>query len=361
MTEPAEADVAAPSRDGTRLRLLPTSILFVLANAPRAYWRGADRFSDALFNTLIALRWKRNTRTFARNLGYMPNFSAPRSFSEKMQWRKLFDRNCLFPLLCDKLAVRDYVRARAPDLVFPKIYWSGGNPEAVPFDDLQPPFVIKPSNRSGKIILVREKSGLDRKAIVRAARKWRRSRSHGRRLGEWAYSRVPNRILVEEFLSTKGALVSPADFKIFVFHGTAEFVYFSQGRHSDGGRLRGLYTRDWQQIPVDKWHKKGLVTLQGGVPRPGRLADLIAAAEAIAADLDHLRVDLYLLGDKIYFSETTIYHYSGIATYFSKNANTDPAPPRLVDDELGAFWTLPSLSRREQWKRGLLGFLSSGE
>jgi hypothetical protein len=336
-------------------------LLFVLVNAPRAYWRGGDRLSDALFNTLIALRWKRNSRSFATVLGYMPNFAAPRSFSEKMQWRKLFDRNRLFPLLNDKLAVRDYVRARAPDVMFPEIYWSGGNPEAIPFGDLRPPFVIKPNNRSRKIILVREKSDLDRKMILREARKWMRSRPFGWRYGEWAYSRVPSRILIEEFLSTEGALAPPADFKIFVLHGTVEFIYFSQGRYSGGGRLRGLYTRDWQHIPVDKWRKSGLVRLQGGVPRPARLAGLIAAAEAIAADLDHLRVDLYLVGDKIYFSETTVYAYSGRSTWFPKNANTDPAPPRIVDDDFGARWTLPHLSRREQWKRGLLGSMRSGE
>ncbi|MFA9476539.1 MAG: ATP-grasp fold amidoligase family protein [Filomicrobium sp.] len=337
------------------------SVLFVLASAPKAYWRGGDRLSDALFNTLIALRWNHNTRTFARNLGYMPNYAAPRSFSEKMQWRKLFDRNSLFPLLSDKLAVRDYVRARAPDLVLPKIYWSGGNPEAIPFDDLRPPFVIKPNNRSGRIILVREKSDLDRKAILRAARKWKRTRSHGWRFSEWAYSRVPNRILIEEFLSTSDALVPPPDFKVFVFHGVVEFIYFSQGRHSDRGRLRGLYSRDWQHMAVDRWSKRSRVTLQGDVPRPGRLADLIAAAEAIAADLDHLRVDLYLVGDKIYFGETTVYAYSGRATWFPKNANTDPAPPRFVDDDFGARWTLPSVSRREQLKRGMLGSMNSVE
>ena len=337
------------------------SLLFVLANAPKAYWRGGDRLPDALFNTLIALRWNHNTRVFARDLGYMPNYAAPRSFGEKMQWRKLFDRNSLFPLLSDKLAVRDYVRARAPGLVFPKIYWSGGNPEAIPFDDLQLPFVIKPNNRSNRIILVREKSDLDRKAILRAARKWMRSRSHGWRYGEWAYSRIPRRILVEEFLSIEGELAPPPDYKFFVFHGVVEFILFSQGRHSDGDRRRGLYTRDWQPVPVDRLSGIGLVTLQGGAPRPGRLADLIAAAEAIAADLDHLRVDLYLVGDKIYFGESTVYAYSGRVTWSPKNSNTDPSPSRFVGENFGARWTLPSLSRHEQLKRGLLGSMSPGE
>jgi hypothetical protein len=335
-----------------------------VANTPGAYWRGADHFSDALFNTLIALRWKRNTRSFARILGYMPNFAEPRSFSEKIQWRKLFDRNALFPLLSDKLAVRDFVRVRAPAVAFPEIYWSGADPDAIPFDDLQPPFVIKPNNRSGKIILVRNDRELDRTAAVREVRKWMRSRSHKSKYGEWAYGCTHSRIIVEEFLSTEGevtpegGVAPPPSFKIFVFHGKAAYIYFSEGRRSNHEPLRGFYTRDWQLVPVDKWRKQGRVVLQGGIARPKRLTDLIAAAEAIAAGFDHLRVDLYLIGDRIYFGETTIYNYSGLATWIPKNMTGGTALSSSFDDAIGSSWALPQLSRRQQLKHGLLGAMS---
>jgi hypothetical protein len=37
---------------------------------------------------------------------------APRRFTEKIQWRKLFDMNPVYAILCDKLAVRSYIAAR---------------------------------------------------------------------------------------------------------------------------------------------------------------------------------------------------------------------------------------------------------
>lgn len=350
-----EADIlSTASATAARVVSVPTSLFFVLANAPGGYWRSANRLPEALFNTAIALRWKRNTRSFARTLGYMPNLAEPRSFSEKIQWRKLFDRNPLFPLLSDKLAVRDFVRARAPNVAFPEIYWSGIDPEGIPFDDLRPPFVIKPNNRSGRVILVRDDRELDRTAVVCEARKWMRSRPHNWRFGEWAYGCTRSRIIVEEFLSTEDGTAPPPSFKILVFAGKVAYIYYSAGRRSNREPLRGFYTSDWQLLPVDKWRKKGRVVLQGGVARPDRLSDLIAAAEAIAAGIDHLRVDLYLIGDRIYFGETTIYNYSGLETWIPKTANGRTPLSRSFDDAIGALWTLPPLSLGEKLRHALL-------
>jgi hypothetical protein len=259
----------------------------------------------------------------------------------------------LFPLLSDKLAVREFVRARAPEVAFPALYWSGTDPEAIPFDALRPPFVIKPSNRSGRVFLVREIAALDRTAVVREAREWMRSLPHNWRYGEWAYGRIQGGIIVEEFLSDEDAMVPPPSYKILAFGGQAAYIYFSEGRRSGQSPRRGFYSRDWQPVPVDKWRKRGRVVLQGGVPRPERLDDLIAAAEAIAAGFDHLRVDLYLIGDRIYFSETTIYNYSGLETWIHKDAKGGTGSSRTFDDIVGALWSLPYLSRGQRLGRAL--------
>ena len=56
----------------------------------------------------------------------------PRKFTEKIQWRKLFDLNSLYAVLSDKLAVRDFVTARAGEDVLIPLLWSGGDPANVP-------------------------------------------------------------------------------------------------------------------------------------------------------------------------------------------------------------------------------------
>jgi hypothetical protein len=67
----------------------------------------------------------------------------PRRFSEKMQWRKLFDLDPRYAVLCDKRAVRDLIAERVGSDVLIPLLWIGDNPESVPFKTLDPPSVIK--------------------------------------------------------------------------------------------------------------------------------------------------------------------------------------------------------------------------
>ena len=53
-------------------------------------------------------------RRFHRNHGYDPNLSDPRTFNEKLQWRKLYDHNPLFPVLMDKVRMPDWARRKLP-------------------------------------------------------------------------------------------------------------------------------------------------------------------------------------------------------------------------------------------------------
>ena len=58
--------------------------------------------------SLIATAF-RVRRAYLEKHGRAPRLLRPRRFTEKIQWRKLFDFNPLFPTLCDKIAVRDYI------------------------------------------------------------------------------------------------------------------------------------------------------------------------------------------------------------------------------------------------------------
>ena len=49
---------------------------------------------------------------YARVFGAPPDLVHPRTLSEKLQWRILYDRRPLLQVTCDKVAVREYVAAR---------------------------------------------------------------------------------------------------------------------------------------------------------------------------------------------------------------------------------------------------------
>ena len=83
-------------------------------------------FSPSIFNWLLAIR--RTYIVYYERHGFYPSLFFSVRFTEKIQWRKLFDLNPLYSILCDKIAVRDFIKQRGgPELLVPQL-WSGGDP-----------------------------------------------------------------------------------------------------------------------------------------------------------------------------------------------------------------------------------------
>lgn len=304
--------------------------------------------ADRLFNASVLMRWPFLAEACRDCFGAYPDLARPRSFSEKLQYRKLFDRNPLIRTFCDKIASRDFARARAPEIGLADLLWSGADPSAIPFERLEPPYVIKPNNRSRKILFVRRREDVDRDAIVATCRAWLAEGHYGKAIGEWGYREVPDRLMVEAYIDELGVDAVPSDYKFFVFDGQTRFIYFSGGRGS-ASRTRGMYTPDWRRLP---WHKKTPVEhihLEGEAPRPSNLAEMVSIADRIGAGVDFLRVDLYNLSGRVVLGELTAYPYSGNVLIH------DGSSSRKVDLEIGTYWSEPQIPRAERLRRAMTG------
>lgn len=318
------------------------------------YCGNGDGAAVTCMNILIALRSPGMTLRYYLLFGRFPNYLNPKAESEKMQWRKAFDRNPLFAILCDKIAIRDYAAARAPKLRFPELHWSGHEPNDMPLETIPLPFIIKPNNRSGAFIIVTSAGDLDKPKIVKQCREWMAAKPYGNKFAEWGYSQVESRILIEEFLCDGANLTPPPNYELFVFNGRVGSIYFSTGRLSSRPRARCLYTSDWEKLPVDRWRMKGFDSFDGAEPRPKNLDAMIDAAERISAEVDYARVDMYNLNGEIYLGEVTPYPNSGLSMWVAKNADLSGQPPREMDDQFGDLWKLPSIPYWTLIRRGLL-------
>lgn len=323
------------------------------ADLPR-YFLVGDRPTDALANTAIALRRWPETLIYHMSMGRVPNYVNPRLYTEKVQWRKLFDRRPLLPLLCDKLAAKEFALLRAPDVSVPETLWTGTDPEAVPFDELEPPYVVKANNRSSAIVFVETEEDLDREATRAACRRWMSKRAHKSLLYEWGYGRVESKLLVERFLPRGDESGSPPDLKVFVFDGRPAYLYVRDPVTDS----KTVWDAEGRRMPWDRW--TGLPVRKperfGGLEHPpAGFADVMDAAGRIAAGFDHLRVDLYYLEGRVYFGEMTVYASSGHKPWYPNDARLDPFPPDDVDRATGAEWQLPVLARRTVLWRGLVG------
>ena len=261
------------------------------------------------------------SRLYYDRFGILPNLDDPSGFNEKILRRILVDRREFMTCLADKLRVRDYVRERAPGLALPRLYWWSSRADDLPFDALPDAFVLKANHGSGFVRIVGSKRATDRADLVRLASQWLASDFTlvGR---EWAYRDVRRAVYAEELLSDDAGELPP-DFKLFVFDGRVRMIQVDRDRFARHTQV--LYDERWKPI-------EGSVAAAQGQPlaRPAALSQMIEAAEALAAGIDFLRVDLYEIGGRPVFGELTHYPNKGLSRF----------RPESLDALLGSWLTL---------------------
>jgi hypothetical protein len=267
----------------------------------------------------LPLRLKRAV-LYRQAHGVWPADRHPRSFTEKVNWRVLHDRRPLIGQLGDKLAMKAHATRVLPALSVPRVLWTGTDVADLTRVDLPRRWVLKPNHGTTRVHIGTGRP--DAAELARITAGWL-DEPLFRDRGEWVYSQARRLLLVEEFL---GSGQPPADHKFLVFDGRVELVQVDTGRF--GEHRRRLYTPDWTPVDVAEEVAPGPVT-----PPPESLAEMTKVAEALGADIDFIRVDLYDVDGEVWFGELTPYPGGGLDPF-------DPALNRL----LGASWQLPSRS-----------------
>jgi hypothetical protein len=271
------------------------------------------------------LGFPRERNRFLKAHGYPLNLEDPQSFNEKICYKKIYDRNPLLPIVADKYAVRDYLvktlgPARAEPLLIPLLDHAN-HPNQLNLPKLPANCVIKSNHGSGNNIIIRNgvKPGIP--TLTKTLIRWIRE-PYGLRNHEWAYTQMPRKILVEQLLLDSNANI-PADYKMHIIHGKCAFTKVDNDRHNNFTST--LYDRDWNFLNV-KWRR----TIGEVQPKPIVYERMLELAEELAKPFDFIRIDFYVLDERIYFSEMTHYPSRG----------RGPFEPRDFDFKIGKLWRL---------------------
>ncbi|MDD3726641.1 MAG: GNAT family N-acetyltransferase [Candidatus Ratteibacteria bacterium] len=277
--------------------------------------------------------YRKEKRRFKEMTGYDLNLKSPRSFSEKIVWKKLYDRNPLLPIVADKYKVRFYIKEvlgeeNARRILVPILYVTD-RPETIPFDKLPEEYIIKPNHASGWHIIVEKdriyipKKGIEIKKgdIVYQCRKWLR-KSYGVKKYEWAYQPIKRRIIIEKLMKDREGK-PPTDYKFFIIHGKCHLIHVIYDRFAN--KTLGMYTPDWEYLDVKGKSKQAPPDVS-----PPCFQQMLDISEKLGSFFDAIRVDFYLVGDRFYISELTNYHQSGLIKW----------DPVSFDFELGSKWQI---------------------
>ena len=161
---------------------------------------------------------------FRLKMGYILNLKTPKTFNEKLQWLKLYNRKPEYTRIVDKLAVKDYVAdCIGKEYIIPTLgVWNRVGD--IDWESLPSQFVLKTTHGGGGggVVICQDKSKFDReKAIEKLSVSMRINA--GKIYREKPYLNVPRKIMAEKYIKSEdsacdGQSTDLHDYKFFSFN-----------------------------------------------------------------------------------------------------------------------------------------------
>lgn len=273
------------------------------------------------------LRVRVDGETYLKNV-YRDSFGKDFSFSSCHNFTdKLFRRMILmhrrgekhYTELADKVLARDHIRRIIGDEHLVNILWQGTDPTQIPFETLPHKCIIKVNNRCGQIILY---NGISEKDSIIQKLTQLMSENFYWACREFQYYNIRPQIIIEERL-TDGISEYPLDYRFWCFNGHPEMIQIDNREHN----INPFYDVFWDRLPI---HYRPC-SLKQDIPKPENFDEMLDLARKLSAGYDFVRVDLYNIKGKIYFSELS----------FTPAAGHIKFQPEKWDRILGEKWIIP--------------------
>lgn len=278
-------------------------LLFVLNKTAQLY-------SDKLYLSLM----------YRIKMGYWIDWENPKTFTEKLQWLKIYNRNPEYTKMVDKYAVKEYVaNLIGDDYIIPTLgVWD--RPEDIDWDVLPNKFVLKTTHGGGGsgVVICRNKDGFDKKRAIAKLRK-----SYDiciyQKLKEWPYKNVPKRVIAEAFIEESTSVnksVELSDYKFYCFNGEPKIMMISKGRFSDS-LCFDYYDMEWNKLPL-VWDKPNS---EVNHPCPVCFKEMQYLCKKLTKGIPHVRCDFYIINNKPLFGELTFFDSSGFSYFEDEKWN----------------------------------------
>lgn len=263
-------------------------------------------------------------------MGKKLNIDNPRTFNEKLQWVKLYDRKDVYTKMVDKYEAKKYVKNIIGEEYVIETLGIYDKFEDIDFEKLPNEFVMKSTHGSGDVYICKDKNKIDYKTLKKKVRKWLK-RDYYKVHREWPYKNVKRRIIIEKYLS-EFENDDIKDYKFFMFDGKLAFSLICSNRKE---KVKFTF--------FDKNGKFMDITQCGeqydkNVKLPQNYSKMVNLSEKLSKGTIELRVDFYEIYGKIYFGELTFFDSAGFG----------PFEPEEWDKKIGDMLKLPKEKKDEK-------------
>ncbi len=268
---------------------------------------------------------------YLKSMGKFCNLKNPRTYNEKLQWLKLYNRKPEYTQMVDKYEAKKYVANIIGDeYIIPTVgVWDRF--EDIDFDALPNQFVLKTTHDCGGVVICKDKSRLNisqtREFIQRHLKT-----DYYLTNREWPYKNVVPRIFAEQYMVDESGY-ELKDYKFFCFNGEPKALFIATDRGVDGEETKfDFFDMDFKHLPFTNGHPNS----PRPVLKPRGFEQMKKLAAQLSKDIPHLRVDFYDINGQIYFGELTFFHWSGLV----------PFNPQEWDYTFGSWIKLPKVDEK---------------
>ena len=238
---------------------------------------------------------------YKRSLGRKLDLENPQTFTEKLQWLKLHDRNPEYTRMVDKYELKQYAAEKiGAEYVLPVLgVWE--HAEDIDFEALPEQFVLKCTHDSGSIVICEDKTQLD---IERARSKLskRLKRNYYLACREWPYKNVKPRIIAEPFMPDFREL----DIKVMCFNGKPGVIEVIRNRFIDPSL--DFFDIDFRRLDLGM---TDMTTSDLPFEKPFFAEKMLELSEVLAEGIPHVKVDWNYADGRLYLGELTFFDTGG--------------------------------------------------
>ena len=243
----------------------------------------------------------------------------PKDLNAKIQWLKFNGDRELWARCSDKYAVREYVKERGLESILVDLYGKWDTVEDIDFSSLPEVFIIKINTGSGGNYICKDKSQLDEKKVKAFFNHWFNV-EYSDMFVEPHYQLIKPCIIAEELLDSSLQDIkstSLVDYKVWCFNGEPLFTYVIHNREHDGAQV-AVYDYEWNNRPEYCVFTPLLKESKCSVPKPSCYVQMMEAASILSKGHPEVRVDFYVVNNKLYFGEMTFTAFGGYIDYYSR-------------------------------------------
>ena len=270
----------------------------------------------AIFEKMILLRFTDMAyikSTYKKRFGHTINLKDPKTYTEKLQWLKLFYRNDKMPIVTDKYDVHQYLTKLGYKHLLNDVIGVYDNANDINFEELPDAFVAKTTHGCSSNLICKNKNELDWKKWQRIINSWLDLNVYafGR---EWNYKNIKPRIIIEKLIEHQPLI----DYKFMCFNGEPKYLQINND--FEGVHYVDFYDINWNRVDFtyNKFTKSNHV-----LPIPPQFEEMKKLAKELSSPFPYVRVDFYNPPGKIIFGELTFFPGSGLLPLIPVKNNYD--------------------------------------